>query len=91
MPEDVPVPGGVRVAERFPRPEYIRVPEGLRIPKNICVPERFRVVDRKQLKLPDPKSCSTRTPLIIIINTNIYSLIIDSILNLLVLIINIKE
>ena len=43
MPEDVPVPGGVRVAEGVPKPEYIRVPEGLRVPENIRVPKHFRL------------------------------------------------
>ena len=54
MPEDVPVPGGIRVAEGVPKPEYIRVPQGLRVPENIRVPESFRVLDREKLKLPDP-------------------------------------
>ena len=56
MPEDVPVPGGVRVAEGVPKSEYIQVPKGLRVLENIRVPEHFRnlrVLERRKLKLPD--------------------------------------
>ena len=41
--------------------------------QNPCVtrvPEHLRVLGRKKLKLPDPKKCSTPTPLLILLTSH---------------------
>ena len=63
MSEDIPVPGEVPVAEE------IRVPEGVQVPENIRVLSGTRTFSgtrpkKIEITRPDPKKCSTRTPLI---------------------------
>ena len=60
-PPDVSVPGGVLVAEGIRVPEDIRIPESIRVPEHFRVPEIFAI----EITRPDPKKCSTRTPILI--------------------------